>query len=251
MTPCSCSEIRLGQGIAPCGYDEAYCTHCLLRFVHCRCLIDEPVVLTAGQLHCPFTSAAVGAMTSYGNHPFALFAPAIRHAAPYGSPAVTGWRQRVGRSSGLRELHDVRDDAADLAQQGQHAPGKATLVFQTVADCALITTAVISSTLAAVSLWKALTRPSQHEAHQAPSQEPAVRRRATPLGGRSARPMEPTDTTAPTTLARGRSWFHAGNRHHGRSTFGVKSRELTGYGNYGSCAETDLHDISRTDVQTD
>ncbi len=54
------------------------------------------------------------------------------------------------------EMQQVRNAAHDLSQQAHHAPGRAGMVFRTVADCALIGTAVISGALASVHLWKAL-----------------------------------------------------------------------------------------------
>ncbi len=82
------------------------------------------------------------------------------------------WTQRVQGQAATQELREVRDAAMDLAQQGQHAPGKARLVFQTVADVALIGTAVIGGALAAVHLWKALAG-RRSEQHQGGTPEPA------------------------------------------------------------------------------
>jgi hypothetical protein len=69
---------------------------------------------------------------------------------------MTGWSRRVGRASGPRELQQLRDAVQDIARQAGHAPGRARVVFQTVADCAIIGTAVISGVLASIHLWKAL-----------------------------------------------------------------------------------------------
>jgi hypothetical protein len=97
---------------------------------------------------------------------------------------VTVWTRRVsstGAPPGPPELHQVRAAAQDLAQQAQRVPGRARLAFQTVADCAIIGTVVISGALAAVHMWKALTRP-QRESPQGPSPEPAAAGRHSPRG---------------------------------------------------------------------
>ncbi|HYV36077.1 MAG TPA: hypothetical protein VE988_10265 [Gemmataceae bacterium] len=91
------------------------------------------------------------------------------------------WTQRIRRPAVAKELFEMRAAARDLAQQGQHAPGKARLVFQTVADIALIGTAVISGALAAVHLWKALAR-SNRESHDAETPEAAGAGRSPPHG---------------------------------------------------------------------
>jgi hypothetical protein len=82
------------------------------------------------------------------------------------------------------ELREIRDAARDLAQQGQHAPGRARIVFQTVADVALIGTAVISGALASVHLWKALTR-TQRETHHGNAPDSAT------VGGSPPRKRSP------------------------------------------------------------
>jgi len=70
---------------------------------------------------------------------------------------------RVLRPPGSQELQQVRYAAQDLANQAGRTPGKARIVFQTVADCALIGTVVISGILASVHLWRALfPRNSEH-----------------------------------------------------------------------------------------
>jgi hypothetical protein len=86
--------------------------------------------------------------------------------------AANHWTQRAPKPAARQELLEVRAAARDLAQQGQHAPGKARIVFQTVADVALISTAVISGSLAAVHLWRALTR-SPREPHPGNTSESA------------------------------------------------------------------------------
>jgi hypothetical protein len=77
------------------------------------------------------------------------------------------WTHRVGRSAISPELQQVRAAAQDLAQQAGHAPGKSRVIFQTVADCALIGTAVIGAALASVHLWKSLF-PRHKEQSQGP-----------------------------------------------------------------------------------
>lgn len=76
---------------------------------------------------------------------------------------MTDWTRRVHRSAMPQEVQQVRDAAQDLARQASRAPGKVRVVFQTVADVALIGTAVLSGALAAVTLWKALV--PRHGAH--------------------------------------------------------------------------------------
>jgi hypothetical protein len=79
---------------------------------------------------------------------------------------MTGWRRRVRRASGPQELQALRDAAEDIAQQAGHAPASARVVFQTVADCALIGTAVISGVLASIHLWKALFPKQREDRHE-------------------------------------------------------------------------------------
>jgi hypothetical protein len=83
---------------------------------------------------------------------------------------MTGWSHRVRRPVGPQELQQLRDAAQDIAQQSGHAPGRVRVVFQTVADCAFIGTAVISGALASIHLWKALF-PRPHEEHRDHSAE--------------------------------------------------------------------------------
>jgi len=76
---------------------------------------------------------------------------------------MTDWTHRVPRPPGPQELTHVRYAAQDLANEAGRARGKARIVFQTVADCALIGTVVISGILASVHLWRALfPRNSEH-----------------------------------------------------------------------------------------
>jgi hypothetical protein len=73
---------------------------------------------------------------------------------------MSRWTNRVsrpaGRPVGPRELQEVRDAVRDLVDQSAHLPGRTSVIFQNVANVALIGTAVISGTLAAVHLWRAL-----------------------------------------------------------------------------------------------
>jgi len=93
--------------------------------------------------------------------------------------ATNQWTQRVLKPGANRELNDLRDAARELARQGQNAPGKGRLIFQTVSEIALIGTAVISGVLASIHLWKALTRP-QHETHHGNTPEPSGAGRSPP-----------------------------------------------------------------------
>jgi hypothetical protein len=74
------------------------------------------------------------------------------------------WSQRVRPQPPAiaPEVQQVRNAAIDIAQQAHHAPGRAGTAFRTVADCALIGTAVISGALASLHLWKALF-PKPHD----------------------------------------------------------------------------------------
>jgi hypothetical protein len=92
---------------------------------------------------------------------------------------MTDWTHRVRRPAMPQELQQVRDAAQDLAQQASRAPGRARTVFETVADVALIGTAVISGALAGVTLWKALF-PRHADAHH-PSAQPAASGGSPPL----------------------------------------------------------------------
>jgi hypothetical protein len=90
------------------------------------------------------------------------------------------WTRHIRqRSTATPQLHEVRDAAHDLTQQAERVPGKARIVFQTVADVALIGTAVVSGALAAVHLWKALTH-SHHESNEGRNPEPAGAGRSPP-----------------------------------------------------------------------
>src|SRR5438105_532578 len=85
---------------------------------------------------------------------------------------MSGWTRRIRRVSGPRELQQLRDAAQDIAEQSGHAPSRASVVFITVANCALVGTAVLSGALAAIHLWKAL-RPKPHEDRHEPAPDPA------------------------------------------------------------------------------
>jgi hypothetical protein len=90
---------------------------------------------------------------------------------------VSGWARRVRRPAGPPPLQEVQTAARNLAEQAGLAPGKARVVFQTVADVALLGTVLISGALATVHLWKALF-PQHKEDH--PGHEPAGSDRSPP-----------------------------------------------------------------------
>jgi len=92
---------------------------------------------------------------------------------------MSDWSHRVLRPPGPQELQQVRYAAQDLAHEAGRAPGKAKIVFQTVADCALIGTVVISGVLASVHLWRALF-PRHSEHPQSGHTEPAGNGRSPP-----------------------------------------------------------------------
>lgn len=76
---------------------------------------------------------------------------------------MSDWTRRGCPPVGPQELQQVRYAAQDLAQQASHAPGRFRIVLQTVADCALVGTVLISGALASVHLWKALvSRKAEH-----------------------------------------------------------------------------------------
>jgi len=86
------------------------------------------------------------------------------------------WQHRVRHPAGA-PLNQVQAAARNLAEQAGLAPGKAQVVFQTVADVALLGTVVVSGALAAVHLYKALF-PKHKEDQRAP--EPAGGDRSPP-----------------------------------------------------------------------
>jgi hypothetical protein len=92
---------------------------------------------------------------------------------------MTGWSDRVRRPTGPQELQHLRDAARDLADQTRHVPSRARVIFQTVADCAVIGTIVISGVLASIHLWKALF-PKPHENHRDHTPEPVGNGRKPP-----------------------------------------------------------------------
>jgi hypothetical protein len=76
---------------------------------------------------------------------------------------MSEWTRRVRPPIGPQELQQVRYAAQDVAQQASHALGKVRIVFQTVADCALFSTVLISGALASVHLWRSLfPRKAEH-----------------------------------------------------------------------------------------
>jgi hypothetical protein len=85
---------------------------------------------------------------------------------------MTGWSHRIRRTPGPQELQQLRDAARDIADQSRHVPSRARVVFQTVADCAIIGTAVIGGVLASIHLYKALF-PKPHEEHRDRLPEPS------------------------------------------------------------------------------
>jgi hypothetical protein len=83
---------------------------------------------------------------------------------------MSDWVDRVRRPAGTPPLEDVQKAARNLAEQAGIAPGKTRVVFQTVADVALLGTVVISGALAAIHLYKTVF-PRHKEDHSGP--EPA------------------------------------------------------------------------------
>jgi hypothetical protein len=83
---------------------------------------------------------------------------------------MSDWVDRVRRQSETPPMQEVQKAARNLAEQAGIAPGKIRVVFQTVADVALVGTVVISGALAAVHLYKTIF-PRHKEDHPAP--EPA------------------------------------------------------------------------------
>ncbi len=73
---------------------------------------------------------------------------------------MSRWTSRVnrptGRPVGPRELQEVRDAVRDMVDQSVHLPARTSVIFQNVANVALIGTALISGALASVHLWRAL-----------------------------------------------------------------------------------------------
>jgi hypothetical protein len=81
---------------------------------------------------------------------------------------MSGWAHRIRRPA--VPLQEVQAAAQNLANQAGLCPGKARVVFQTVADVALLGTVLVSGALATVHLFKALF--PQHKEHP-PSTQPA------------------------------------------------------------------------------
>jgi hypothetical protein len=105
---------------------------------------------------------------------------------------MSDWTRRVHRPLGSQELQQVRNAAEDLAQQARHTPGRARVVFQTIAEVAIIGSVVISGSLASIHLWKALftkQRENRYEPTPGPAddgREPPRRRLAAAAGDGSA-----------------------------------------------------------------
>jgi len=68
---------------------------------------------------------------------------------------MSGWVHRTGKSP---EINELQSAVRQLADQAAHAPGQTGQVFAKVTNVALVATAVLSGALAAVHLWKALSR---------------------------------------------------------------------------------------------
>jgi len=87
------------------------------------------------------------------------------------------WANRLRHPSATPPLRQVQSAARNLADQAGLVPGKTRVLFQTVADCAVIATVVLSGALAAVHLYKALF-PRHKEDH--PTPQPAAGNRSPP-----------------------------------------------------------------------
>lgn len=79
------------------------------------------------------------------------------------------WANRTRQPLAAPLLRQAQVAAHNLADQAGLPPGKARLVFQTVADCAVIATVCLSGALAAVHLYKALFPRHQKDHLAAPS----------------------------------------------------------------------------------
>ena len=90
---------------------------------------------------------------------------------------MSGWAGRVRRQVGPPPLQEVQVAVQNLSEQASHVPGRARIVFETVADVALLGTVLISGALATVHLCKALF-PRHKEDHPGP--EPAGGDRSPP-----------------------------------------------------------------------
>ena len=117
---------------------------------------------------------------------------------------MTDWARHVHRPATPQEVQHVRNAAQDLARQASHSSGKTRVVFQTVAEVALVGTAVLSGALAAVALWKKLAH--RHDSAHNPAAKPAA-------GGR----IPPSHKNHPPAATSGDSnSFH--HRHHAGTT---------------------------------
>jgi hypothetical protein len=87
------------------------------------------------------------------------------------------WANCVRNPSGSPPLQQVQAAAENLAEQAGLSPGKMRVVFQTVANAAIIISAVTATTMAAMHLYKALF-PRHKEDQSGP--EPAVVGRSPP-----------------------------------------------------------------------
>ncbi len=118
---------------------------------------------------------------------------------------MSDWSRRV-HPSGPKELQAVRDAARDIGQQAERAPGRTGVVFRTVADCALIGTAVLSGALASVHLSRALfPRHKEHE-HDPKTAPAGTGRPPSPPSLRHGPPAPASDDTGePARLHHSRS----------------------------------------------
>jgi hypothetical protein len=65
-----------------------------------------------------------------------------------------------------QELQDARQAAEELGRYAGRAPGRASVIFQTVSDIALLATISVSGALAAVHLWRALNHHADRNTRQ-------------------------------------------------------------------------------------
>jgi hypothetical protein len=90
---------------------------------------------------------------------------------------VSGWSRRIRHQAEVPSLHEAKAAAQNLAERVGFAPGKARVIFETVADVALLGTVLVSGALATVHLYKAFF--ARHKENQ-PAPEPAGNDRSPP-----------------------------------------------------------------------
>jgi hypothetical protein len=125
------------------------------------------------------------------------------------------WTRRIRRPPGPDPLQELRDAGHDLSQQARRAPGRTGIVFQNVANVAIIGTALISGALATVHLWRALF-PRHHEPPQGTPAEPASAGQIPP---RRRQPHMALADGNGSDLQGRREWAHQGDdpgRHRSR-----------------------------------